>query len=122
MKIRIKGNEVRFRLSKPEVALFAEKGYVEEKAAFESGTFGYVVTSTDAAKMSADFMNGIITLFVPERLLQQWASTDLVGLDDTMPVKDGNDVYILLEKDFKCIEAIDAKDQSDYFENPSKSC
>ena len=122
MKIRIKGNTVRIRLSKTEVDLFAAKGYVEERTDFGTSTLIYAVKSTGNETMSADFVNGNITLYVPHHLLQQWAATNLVGLDYNMPVSNDAHLYILLEKDFKCIDAVATEDQSDYFENPAKSC
>ena len=122
MKIRIKGNSVRIRLSKSEVELFAKEGYVEERTEFVNGTLVYAVESSDAATLSADFTNGNITLFVPAHLLQQWASTNLVGLDYNMPLNKDKYLYLLIEKDFKCIDAGITEDQSDYFENPLKAC
>lgn len=122
MKIRMKGNTFRLRLSKTEVGMFAAKGYVEERTDFGSDTLIYAVKSTNDETMSAGFVNGNITLYVPHHLLQQWAATNLVGLDYNMPVSNDRHLYILLEKDFKCIDAVATEDQSDYFENPAKSC
>lgn len=122
MKIRIKGNTLRFRLTKSEVILLAETGYIEEKTQFESSTLKYVVTGTDASTMSVDFIDGNITLLVPQNLLQQWAHDNTVSHDQNMQVNNNGQLYILLEKDFKCIDASPVEDQSDYFENPAKSC
>ena len=122
MKIRIKGNSVRFRLSKPEVDLFVTEGYIQEQTEFLNSALIYAVKSTNGDKLSADFNNGNITLFVPVHLLQQWSSTNLVGFDYNMPLNNGNHLYLLIEKDFKCIDAGINEDQSDYFENPLKAC
>ncbi len=122
MKIRIRGNSVRIRLSKSEVEQFAEDGFLEEKTDFISSTLSYSVKKTDSETMSADFVNGSIILYVPGHLIRQWASTNLVGLDCDMPVNNGKHLHILLEKDFKCIDNGIKEDQSDYFENPAKSC
>ena len=122
MKIRIKGNSVRIRLSKSEVELFAKEGYVEERTEFVNGTLVYAVKSSDKETLSADFTNGNITLFVPAQSLQQWASTNLIGLDYNMPLNNEEHLYLLIEKDFKCIDADVNEDQSDYFENPLKAC
>jgi len=122
MKIRIKGNSLRMRLSKPEVKLLAKEGYIEERTEFINGTLIYAVKSIGGERLSADFLEGSITLYVPVHLLQQWASTNLVGLDDNMPLHNGSALYLLIEKDFKCIDADVNEDQSDYFENPLKAC
>ncbi|MEO6638508.1 MAG: hypothetical protein ABIN25_09535 [Ginsengibacter sp.] len=122
MKIRIKGNSIRLRLSKSEAALFALKGYLEERTDFGDSAFIYAVGSTEDENMSASFTMGNIIVHIPQHLLNQWATTNLVSLDYTMPLGDNKSLYILLEKDFKCIDAVVTEDQSDYFENPAKSC
>ena len=122
MKIRIKGNSVRIRLSKSEVARFEKEGYVEEKTEFLNSTLVYSVKSSTDETLSAGFDNGNIILYVPANMLQQWASTDLVGLDYNMPLPGGKHLYLLIEKDFKCIDVAETEDQSDMYENPLKAC
>ena len=116
------GNGVRIRLSKSEVAVFAEEGFVEEKTEFGNGIFKYAVISTDNKTMSADFTNGSIIMYVPKHLLEVWAATNQVSIVYDLPVSNGKFLNLSLEKDFKCIDAMAAEDQSDYFENPAKSC
>jgi hypothetical protein len=122
MKIRIRGNSVRIRLSRSEVDLFAKEGYVEERTEFVNSALVYAVKSAAGETLSADFINGNITLYVPANRLQQWAATDLVGIDYNMPLPNGKQLYLLIEKDFKCIDAVVTEDQSDFYENPSKAC
>ncbi len=122
MKIRIKGNAVRIRLSKSEVEAFAEEGYVEDKTEFGSSVFKYAVVSTDRKTMSADFTNGSITMYVPKHLLEMWVATNQVSIVYDLPVSKDKFLNLLLEKDFKCVDAMATEDQSDYFENPAKSC
>ena len=43
MKIRIKGNSIRLRLTKTEVDNFAANGFVEEKTEFGNNYFLYIV-------------------------------------------------------------------------------
>jgi predicted nucleic acid-binding protein len=122
MKIRIKGNFVRIRLSKSEVGMFAKEGYVEESTDFGNSIFSYAVKSTGNQSMSADFINGKIILYVPQNLIEEWANSTQVGIVCDVPVSNGNFLSLLLEKDFKCIDTVVTEDQSDYFENPAKSC
>ena len=121
MKIRIRGNSLRIRLSKSEVDLFNKGGYLEETTEFLNNTFHYAVKSIDDETMSATFVNGSITIFVPQRSLHEWGTTNLVSIEHNLPVNNSH-LYLLLEKDFKCIDAVITEDQSDYFENPAKSC
>ena len=122
MKIRIKGNSVRYRLSKMEVAALAENGILEEQTHFIHSTLLYAVQQTEMDDLSADFTQNIITLYVPKILLQQWADTEQVGIEANMQLPNGNILYLLLEKDFKCVDPGIKEDQSDYFENPQLTC
>ena len=45
MKIRIKGNSVRVRLTRSEVDHFAETGYLEESTEFGNSHFLYALQS-----------------------------------------------------------------------------
>lgn len=112
MKIRIKGNSLRFRLTKSDVAQFAEYGYAEETTDFGNHVFTYAVQKNNLHNLSAVFENSKITLFMPEYMANEWANTDKVGFEYTE-----NGLYLLIEKDFKCLDTI-AEDQSDNYPNP----
>jgi len=51
-----------------------------------------------------------------------WAANEVVGYEHNMDIGNGKQLYLLLEKDFKCIDAPPSEDQSDNFENPHKVC
>jgi hypothetical protein len=123
MKIRIKGNSVRIRLSRPEVDSFGKNGYLEEHTEFGDGTFIYILQSKDdAAHLSAVFIDGGITLTVPSAITEEWTTTDKVGYEHNMDIGDGKQLYLLIEKDFKCVDAPPGEDQSDNYEHPTKVC
>ena len=123
MKIRIKGNSVRFRLSKSEVDRFAREGMLHETTSFGQNVFSYTVQCSEEDIMTAEMVNAAVTLFVPVKQLMQWAtSASQVGISEKMDIGNNENLSLLLEKDFKCIDAIPAEDQSDFFENPDKVC
>jgi len=120
MKIRIKGNSLRYRLTKTEVSTLAQQGIIEEQTEFPGSTLTYAIKATTATELSAAFEHKIITLSVPNYMLQQWANTDQVGLEQHMLLSGGGSCFLLIEKDFRCIDA--GEDQSDFFENPHLTC
>ncbi len=122
MKIRIKENTLRYRLSKSEVAKLVEDGMIEERTEFINTVLIYTICETEKECLSADFIQNKITLYVPKKALQEWANTDEVGIDFRMPLINGKTLYLLLEKDFKCADMAVNEDQSDYFDNPQKTC
>ena len=123
MKLRIKGNSVRIRLSRTEVDQFCAEGYLEEKTEFGNNSFLYALQSVDGIPaLTADISDGKITMYVPANIRPVWANSETVGYENNMDLGDDSKLYLLLEKDFKCIDAPPNEDQSDNYENPHKEC
>ena len=122
MKLRIKGNSLRLRLSKPEVEKLAVVKYLEERTSFGSNIFGYAVQIENAGdELQANFNGSKITVFIPEIFIEDWAVNDVIGFDTIKQVSDAEALYILVEKDFQCLDKT-SEDQSDNYENPDKTC
>lgn len=118
MKLRIKGNTIRIRLTKPEVEYFGKEGFIEEKTDFGENVFTYTLKTTERGEqLSAEFSNGTITMFIPKPLAEEWTNSEKVGYESEMATKSGKKLFLLLEKDYKCLDTI-AEDQSDNYENP----
>ena len=123
MKIRIKGNSIRLRLTKSEVDTFGQNGYVEEKTEFGNNLFIYALrTNPDVSELTASFVGLKITMHVPPAIANEWTTTDQVGYSNTVTFENGKQLFLLLEKDFKCIDAPAYEDQSDNYEHPNLSC
>lgn len=117
MKIRIRGNSVRFRLTKSEVDTFGSEGYVEEKTEFGNSSFVYALQKSDGDSIQASFDGMKITMLVPENIQKKWVGTQVVGFDNMIDLGNGKELYLLLEKDFKCLDET-VEDQSDNYEHP----
>lgn len=112
MKIRIKGNSIRYRLTKPEVDRFGGDGYLEEVTDFGTTRLTYALKTTAMEELWVNFVDNKITVFMPISMLTQWINTDTVGFEHST-----NNFYLLIEKDFKCLDNL-AEDQSDNYPNP----
>lgn len=122
MKIRIKGNSLRIRVSRKEVSKLAEEAYLEEQTCFGENKLIYALQSDDKKEeLSAQFSGNKIVMSVPATFVKEWPINTVVGLDANMPLKDNEQLYLLLEKDFICLDTT-TEDQSDNYENPSKQC
>lgn len=122
MKLRIKGNSIRIRLTRSEVDSFCKNGYLEEKTEFGNGAFTYALQSKEGIpSLQAGFSGGKMTMYVPADIPAAWATNDIVGYDNNMQLTDGKQLSLLLEKDFKCIDNAN-EDQSDNYENPNSLC
>lgn len=122
MKIRIQGDSIRIRLSKSEVNQLVNEGIVEEKTSFLNSSFGYCLKRiAGITELSATYETDKIIMFVPESILENWPTNNVVGFEAHMPISETDSLYLLLEKDFKCLDNT-SEDQSDNFENPNKTC
>jgi len=112
MKIRIKGNSIRYRLTQSDLARLQEEGFLMEQTEFIGKTLFYGIETTIAHKLSADYIGDQLLLSMPKDMIEQLVSTSAVGFDDnTGPVS------LLVEKDFTCLDNVE-EDQSDNFPNP----
>lgn len=122
MKFRIKGNSIRLRLTKTDVANLANQGKIEDRVNFVQSALSYALASNAAIpKMTASFDKNQVLVEIPESDVKTWPINDIVGFEATMPLPDGNSLYILIEKDFACLDHTH-EDQSDNYENPNKVC
>jgi hypothetical protein len=113
MKIRIKSNSLRYRLTRTDIARLAEVGYLEDKVKFAEQTLMYAAKIVDNDEpLTASFKNDTITLFMPKSMITELIDTDRVGFESN----DGP-LNLLVEKDFTCLENV-AEDQSDNYPNP----
>ena len=123
MKIRIKGNSLRIRISKTEVDTFCKEGKLTERTEFGDGSFLYNLVSVNSeGNLDADYKDGAVTMYVPAHLIADWDTNNVVGFDYTKPLPGGDGLFLLLEKDFKCIDNTVGEDQSDNFDNPLHTC
>lgn len=118
MKIRIKDNSIRFRLTRSEVEAFSTTGLIEARTQFKESVFRYALKSRkDINSLSADFTDECITLYLPETESKGWKDSDRVGYENTLPLPGGENLSLLLEKDFVCMDET-TEDQSDNYPNP----
>ena len=122
MKLRIKGNSLRIRLAKTEVSKLAETGYLEEQTRFLNNHFTYALQKADdATGLSATCKNNSITISVPASFIKDWPRNNVVSIDTKIPLSDTESLYLLLEKDFICLDE-NTEDQRDNYTNPNKAC
>jgi hypothetical protein len=122
MKLRIRGNSIRLRLTKSEVARFEETGLVEEVVEFgaaEHQRFVYALSFSNGIESPrAVYENNRILVLLPESQVRTWTQTNQVGISAEYPVGDNKFLKILIEKDFACLEERPGEDESDAFPHP----
>jgi hypothetical protein len=124
MKLRIKGDSLRFRLSQGEVQQLGERGSVEDRVRFGGGAALVYRLRRDAsaADIGATYANGTVEVRVPDRSALEWCNSDEVTLASFQPTATDAELRIVVEKDFACLTAREGEDESDNFANPNATC
>jgi hypothetical protein len=127
MKIRIKGNSVRLRLTKTEVETFGKTGEFNEETRLIGGVFHYQLKSSAIHEtLSASWEENGIVFYMPEKLAQEWVNSNDVGHQHILALPETNnqpsqELFLLIEKDFVCLDNT-FEDQSDNYPNPNAVC
>lgn len=117
MKLRIRGDSIRFRLTRGEVERLRSTGSVEESLSLgiNGKRFTYALNSSgECTRLTADLNDGVLRVMIPAGVAGEWAQTDNVGIESPI----GSVPRILIEKDFACLSERAGEDESDMFPNP----
>ncbi|MFM1897769.1 MAG: hypothetical protein RL577_9 [Bacteroidota bacterium] len=122
MKIRIKGNSIRLRLTKTEVETFGATGRFSESTQMLGGELRYALLKSNIHDtLAAEWKDGWVEVYMPEALANEWVNSDEVGFQHIFPLPQGGELFLLIEKDFVCLDNT-FEDQSDNYPNPNAVC
>ncbi|MFD0750017.1 DUF7009 family protein [Mucilaginibacter calamicampi] len=116
MKIRIKGNSIRYRLSKTDVERFIKTGYLEEIVDFGNQKLIYALKIHQELTVTASFEQNKIIVHLSQLMATEWETTDKIGFSGV-----DNKLSLLIEKDFQCLDNT-IEDQADNYPNPALVC
>jgi len=133
MKLRIKGNSLRLRLLRREVEQFGKNGRISETICFGSSPAAqltYVLEfDRQAQSITSHFADNQITVKIPDAVARNWIESDEITLKSEQPIENGitnnaskNNLKILIEKDFACLDRKDDPDNADAFPHPTGKC
>jgi hypothetical protein len=123
MKLRLRGNSLRLRLTQREVNDLVAVGSVEEKTAFgPQALLAYAIAVGEGPSVSASFEAGAIRVTVPLAEARSWATSDRVGIEAEQATAGGEPLRLLIEKDFACLKPRTGEDDRDAFPNPNPTC
>src|SRR5438309_8230372 len=122
MKLRIKGNSMRFRLSRSEVSrLLAADPLVETiQFAPEAGArFTYGLQREPRVKCpTVQYTESKVVVLLPADQADAWGGTDQVGIAEDISLGELGALALLIEKDFACLDRSE-EDNQDTFANPN---
>jgi hypothetical protein len=62
--------------------------------------------------------SNVLTVRVPQLDIAGWADSDKISIAANQDLGDGEELTILVEKDFACLAPREGEDESDMFPNP----
>jgi hypothetical protein len=118
MKLRVRGNTIRLRLTQEEVQTLGAGQPVMEKTDFGKSYFAYRLKC--GQDWSAGFENGTITVQLPAIETKAWAGSDQVGLEHTFEWQRGDSqLFVLIEKDLQCLNSRSPEEDKGTFPHPN---
>lgn len=123
MKIRIKGNSIRLRLTKTDVQDLKQQGFVEETTSIGTQEVFKYALKVDAEKpqLSASFNDNKITVYLSEKEAATITDTQEITVKGSQKNGEENELFLLVEKDLECLDST-SEDQSDMYENTKTNC
>lgn len=123
MKIRIKGNSIRLRLTKTDVQNLKKNNFVEETTTIGNRqVFKYaLVIDTNIPQISASFNESKITIYLSKSEAEIITNTDEITVKGSQKNSTEKDLFLLVEKDLECLDST-FEDQSDMYENTKTTC
>ncbi len=118
MKLRLRGNTLRLRLTRGEVDAIGRGEAVEEKTELPDGSaFTYRLAVGDQYDARSSGLG--MEIEVPGAAGVSWAESEVeVGINGADPVQIGP-LAVLIEKDFTCLAPREGEEEIDTFPNPN---
>ena len=122
MKLRIKGNSLRLRVSRSEIARFLVGDRLEETIQFTpeaSAWFTYSLQkATSVSRPTVQYSGSKVTILIPGDQANAWGISDQVGIAEDISLGVLGALALLVEKDFACLDRSEGENR-DTFPNPN---
>jgi hypothetical protein len=122
MKLRIKGNSLRLRVSRSEVAKVLKGERVAETIQFASDAAARLTYTLEreplVTMLTVRYRAAEVTVLIPVDQALTWCLTDQVGIVENISLGFQGSLDLIVEKDFACLDLSD-EDNQDTFPNPN---
>lgn len=127
MKLRMRGQSIRLRLTQGDVARLVEEGRVAEKTLIAGAWFVFALVRDDAPTATGanvgfrvEGRDAFLEVHVPAAEVRDWARSERVAMNTAAAHTLATPVELLVEKDFACLKPRDGEDDTDAFPNPTQ--
>ena len=122
MKLRIKGDSLRLRVSRSEVAKLLAGDCLEETIHFTPeavAKFTFALQQeTSLSRPTVQYTDSRVAVLIPAEQANAWGATDQVGIAEDISLGSFGSLALLIEKDFACLDRTE-EDNEDTFPNPN---
>ena len=119
MKLRLRANSIRLRLSQGDLETLLRTGRVEERVEFPGGaSMTYRLERLPDAEPTAEFAAGVVAIGFPAAMIERWSGPDEISMKHAQALGRDRVLTLLVEKDFQCLSPREGEDDSDLFPNP----
>ncbi len=122
MKLRIKGNSIRFRVTRSELDTLVDDGRIEETVWLGTDAQSRLTYAlqhvASANSVTLRFNLPEIAVLIPTHEIRKWRGSGQVGVYASIPLGARSPLQLAVEKDFACLDRSDA-DNLDTFPNPN---
>lgn len=119
MKIRLRNDSVRFRLTQKEVAALAAGSEVTSATHISpSHRLTFSLCGWTGEAILANSLDDGVCVLVPAGQLDDWCNSDEVSLQASQHVSGDVALELLIEKDFACLAPRAGDDDEDCFPHP----
>lgn len=121
MKLRIKGNSLRLRITRPELDQLMNEGRIEESIIFAPDGRSHLTYALEhapaASSLTVRFAPPSLEVLIPTEQAQQWSLSEDVGIYAAINLGEHGALEMIIEKDFSCLHGT-AEENRDAFPNP----
>lgn len=125
MKVRIKGNTLRLRVSRSELAKLLRGERVEDSIQFTAAPESRLSYGLQAAQQSQpvaiEWKPQSMIVSIAQERVKQWCAEGEVGVYATIDLGTAGSLAVAIEKDFACLDGSD-EENADSFANPKAAC
>jgi hypothetical protein len=122
MKLRIKGNSLRLRVSPSEVARLLKHDCLEETIHFgpqANAKLTYALQQEPmASTLTVQYTENRVAVLIPANQANAWGFTDQIGIAENISLGEFGTLAVVIEKDFACLDRSEQENQ-DTFANPN---
>jgi hypothetical protein len=122
VKLRIKGNSLRLRVTRSDLVSFLTSGSIDETIHFtpdKDALLTYVLRhEPSAVAATVEYKPTEVVVILPTADARTWADSNRVGIYAKLNLGVHGELELVVEKDFACLDLSDAEN-ADTFPNPN---